>query len=310
MKIFLTGGTGFIGSHVAMELLSHGHELTILARNPEKVPPLKAMKRVQLVGGDLSDLDLLTECVQQQDAVVHIAINCTKQTGREVLLDDTLPAVHLADAAAASDVKHFIYTSSTAVNDSLYTQNDDVPQGGKTTLAKADTKQRPATLYGATKAACENYLTAISFLSPMRMNIIRPGYTFGNPAVAGAPTQSDSRFGDIVRKALANKPIRLIKNDGTQFIWAGDLARLYTAILQSNVNRKTYYGLGRRFVSWESIAYEAVKRVGSTSKIVVEDLGWSEGGLGWDVSDMKVDFNLEFDALDKLSEHLDYYIHP
>ena len=41
MKIFLTGGTGFIGSYVAMELVKHGHQVTILARNPDNVPELK-----------------------------------------------------------------------------------------------------------------------------------------------------------------------------------------------------------------------------------------------------------------------------
>jgi UDP-glucose 4-epimerase len=308
MKILLTGGTGFIGSHVAMELLRKGHALTILVRNPDKIPSLKRMDGVEMVIGSMTDLDLLTESVRGQDAVVHVALNYTKQTGREVLLDDTLPTVHLGDAAAAAGVKHFIYTSSTAVNDSLYMGHPDEPQGGKITMATAATKQRPATFYGATKAACENYLIAQSFLSPMRVNIIRPGYTFGNPVVEGAPTQSDTRFRDIVRNALANRPINVIKNDGTQLIWAGDLAKLYSAILESDVSRKTYYGLGSGFVSWESIAREAVERTGSNSEILVEDLGWSEDGLSWDTSDMKKDFDLEFDAWEKVIEHVDYYI--
>jgi UDP-glucose 4-epimerase len=308
MNIFLTGGTGFIGSHVAVELLRQGHTLTILARNAAKVPALKAMVGVDIVEGDLADLDLLSELVQGKDAVVHVALNYTKQTGREVLLDDTLPAVHLTDAAAAAGVGHFIYTSSTAVNDSLYMGHPDEPQGGKVSVATAATKQRPATFYGATKAASENYLIAASFLHLMRVNIIRPGYTFGNPVVEGAPCQSDTRFRDIVRNAVANEPIQVIKNDGTQLIWAGDLARLYSAILKSDVNRKTYYGLGAKFVSWESIAREAVERTGSKSEIFVEDLGWSEDGLLWDVSDMKADFGLAFDPWEKVLEHLDYYL--
>jgi UDP-glucose 4-epimerase len=40
MKILLTGGTGFIGSYVAMELVQYGHQVTILARNQHKVPAL------------------------------------------------------------------------------------------------------------------------------------------------------------------------------------------------------------------------------------------------------------------------------
>ncbi|MGO8837406.1 MAG: NAD-dependent epimerase/dehydratase family protein, partial [Limisphaerales bacterium] len=40
MNVFLTGGTGFIGSYVAMELVKQGHHATILARNRNKVPEL------------------------------------------------------------------------------------------------------------------------------------------------------------------------------------------------------------------------------------------------------------------------------
>jgi UDP-glucose 4-epimerase len=77
----------------------------------------------------------------------------------------------------------------------------------------------------------------------MKINIIRPGYTFGNPVIDGSSTQGDTRFHQIVKIALENRPITVVKNDGTQFIWAGDLAKLYIKILHSYVNRKTYFGL-------------------------------------------------------------------
>jgi len=51
MNVFLTGGTGFIGSHVAMELVRHGHTVTILARNPGKVPGLMKIDRISLAEG-------------------------------------------------------------------------------------------------------------------------------------------------------------------------------------------------------------------------------------------------------------------
>jgi UDP-glucose 4-epimerase len=218
-----------------------------------------------------------------------------------------LPSVYLSDIAAKANVRHFIYTSSTAVNDSLYLGLGDSPEE-KIKIANSTTKQHPATFYGATKAASENFLMAQSYCSPMRVNIIRPGYTFGNPALPGGSTESDARFHDIVHKAVANQPIVVTKNDGTQFIFAGDLAKLYYAVLHSNVNRKTYYGLGKKSISWYSVALEAVKRSNSKSEVRLEDKGWSEDGLVWDVSDMKADFGLEFDAWQKIGEHLDYYI--
>jgi UDP-glucose 4-epimerase len=176
------------------------------------------------------------------------------------------------------------------------------------TQARVSLKQRPSTFYGATKAASENFLTAISFLKPMRVNLLRPGYTFGNPVIDGAPLESDTRFREIVRKALRNEPIKMIKNDGTQMIWAGDLARVYVALLESDENRKTYYGLGNRFVGWEAVAREAIERTGSSSELILEDQGWSANGNFWDVSDIKRDFSLEFDPWDHALEHIDYII--
>jgi hypothetical protein len=47
----------------------------------------------------------------------------------------------------------------------------------------------------------------------------------------------------------------------------------------------------------------------SRIRLRLEDKGWSDEGLYWDVSDMKNDFGLEFDPWEKIREHLDYYIH-
>lgn len=306
MKVFLTGGTGFIGSYVALELVNRGHEVTILARRAHKVPALRKIAGIEIVEGDITDKILLERLVVGQDACILVALNYTKQTGWEVLLDDTLPTVFLADAAAQAQVKHFIYTSSTAANDSLYMGGASEEEAALKAVTTS-TKQHPATFYGATKAASENYLIAQSHCSAMRVNIIRPGYTFGNPVVPGARTQSDTRFRKIVQAALENRPIQVIKNDGTQFIWAGDLAKLYLAVLHSEVNRKTYFGLSKKFVSWVAIAQEAVRQCNSKSPIEVEDKGWSDAGLYWDVSDVKKDFGLEFDAWDKIVEHVAYY---
>lgn len=311
MNVLLTGGTGFIGSHVAIALLESGHEVTILARNPNKVPALAGKPGIDLVQGDLTDLALLESLVQGKDACIHVALNYTGTTGHQMLRGDTLPSVYLADCAAEANVKHFIYTSSTSVNDCLYQPRHDHPEEAIKTVT-ALTKQRPCTFYGATKAASENYLIAASYQSQMRANIIRPGYVFGNPVVPGASTQGDTRFRDIVRNALNGEPIHVGSGDGTQFIWAGDLAKLYVAILHGDVNRKTYLGLSKNFVSWREIAEEAIAKTRSGSEVVVE--GRSSGseeeeqGVRWDVSDMKKDFGLEFDPWPHLRDHLDYVI--
>jgi UDP-glucose 4-epimerase len=309
MNIFLTGGTGFIGSYVTLELVKHDHRVTILARNQNKIPEFKKIKQLEIVEGDISDTKLLEKLIIGKDACILIAVNYSEQKkGWEVLQDDTFPTVFISSIAAQEKVKHFIYTSSTSANDSLYMGGaDQLEEPIKIVTAK--TKQHPATFYGATKAASENFLMAQSHLSTMRINIIRPGYTFGNPVAEGASSQSDTRFQNIVKNAFNNKPIPLVKNDGTQFIWAGDLAKLYIKVLHSNVNRKTYFGLAKNFTSWYEIAEETIKKCNSKSRILLEDKGWSDDPLMWDVSDMKKDFGLEFNPWEKIKKHLDYYIY-
>jgi UDP-glucose 4-epimerase len=307
MNVFLTGGTGFIGSHIAMELVRNGHNISILARNRNKVPELLTIQGIEIIEGDLGDRRILESMITGKDACIHVALNYTKQTGWEVLSDDTLPTVYLSDIAAQAKVKHFIYTSSTAVNDNVYMVEQNKIDGSIKSV-NVTSKQHPTTFYGATKAACENYLLAQSYHSALRVNIVRPGYTFGNPVVSGGSTEGDTRFREIVKNALVQKPVYVVKNDGTQFIWAGDLAKLYLKILESDINRKTYFGLAQRFISWETIAKEAIKKCGSKSAVEIEDRGWAEDVTFFDVSDMKKDFNLEFDGWAKILEHIDYYI--
>ncbi len=307
MKIFLTGGTGFIGSHLAMALLAEGHELTILARDIGKVPALAKARGVELAGGDLSDRALLESLVAGKDAVIHVALKYDeKRPGWQVLMDDTLPTVFLAEAAAGAGVGRFIYTSSTACNDSVYSGPPEYRDRIK--LATTATKQRPATFYGATKAASENFLMALAHLSKMKINIVRPGYAFGNPAIEGGSIEGDIRFRNIARVAARGEEIGLVKNDGTQFIFAGDLAKLYVALLGSDGSRRTYYGLSKAFIAWQDVALETVKRSGSRSSIKIEDLGWKKKGTMWDVSDMKRDFGLEFDAWPEIGKHIDFLL--
>jgi len=307
MKILVTGGTGHIGSYLVMELLGNGHDVTILARNPSRIPPFSGRGSFSYIKGDLPDRSCLADAVRGMDACIHVALNYTRTSGSDVLLDDTLPAVYLADCAIRAGVKHFIYTSSTAVNDSLYSGCNDIAELEIKQVTRF-TKQRPATLYGATKAACENFLMALSYQSEMRINIIRPGYTFGNPVVTGAPTEGDTRFAAIADAVKEGRDVDVVLHDGTQFIWAGDLAKVYLAILASSVARKTYLALSSRFIPWSRIAEEAIKRTASASRLVIEDRGYAPGSLFWDVSDIEKDFGLSFNPWDHLVGHIDYFL--
>ncbi|MBN2441353.1 MAG: NAD(P)-dependent oxidoreductase [Spirochaetales bacterium] len=296
MNIFLTGGTGFIGSYVTKILIDAGHSISLLARNPDKVPALKDLPGVTIIPGLLSDFDIINEHLRGKDACIHIALGWG-EAATSMLKNDTFPSVYLFETAARAGISHFIYTSSTAA------VANTPPQSG-TYPAEA----HPTDFYGAAKASSEKYLYAISHQSQMQCNIIRPGYTFGNPVVPGASMQPDDRLKYIARQAKAGNPINLTRHDGTQFLWAGDLAKIYKAVLDSHMNRQCYFGLGKNFDSWEKIAQKAIQLSGSKSTIILEEKGYDPVPYLFDVSLIKKDFNLEFEAWDRICEHLEYLI--
>ena len=72
MKVFITGATGFVGSHVAQELSRRGADLRILIRPTSKLENLAGLP-AETVTGDLLQVDALRSAISGCDAVMHVA---------------------------------------------------------------------------------------------------------------------------------------------------------------------------------------------------------------------------------------------
>jgi NAD+-dependent farnesol dehydrogenase len=111
MKIFLTGGTGFLGNELLKELQSRKHDLTVLVRSPAKssFPP-----SVKLVAGSIENLNSYRSALQNQDVFVHVAalvkmwVRDRKQFDR-VNVEATENALQ---AAVDGGIRKFVYASS------------------------------------------------------------------------------------------------------------------------------------------------------------------------------------------------------
>jgi UDP-glucose 4-epimerase len=290
MKIFLTGGTGFIGHFVARELLEQGHRLKILARNPNKVPSLAKHKKVEMIRAGLLDSEAIKKGLEGCEACIHIALGWG-ETPLAMLANDTRATVELLELAANAGCEKFVYTSSTAALGKMRSNLDE------------DMACQPMDLYGATKAAGEAYVLGAK--SAMKRNIIRPGYTFGHLAFPDGLTQPDRRFFNIAEAVKQNRVIHLTKYDGTQFIHASQLAKLYTAVLKSNFNEEVFLGLGTEWISWKSIAERAIAmRPGTKAAIEEEDKGWRRDPYLFSLEKVNEFFGLKFNGNDFIDEHI------
>ncbi len=299
MKVFVTGGTGFIGHYVVKALLDKGHEVVIATRHPNKVPSLQKLSQVSFVECALTDFDKMAAGLDGCEACIHIALGWG-ETPATMLMNDTRATVNLLESAAKAGCQKFIYTSSTAA------------MGRMRPSMRETTCNLPADLYGSTKAAGEAFVLGFTHgygtqfpEVKMTRNIIRPGYTFGKPAFPDGCCQPDRRFFAMAQAVKEGKDINLIKNDGTQFIYAGHQAELYMKVLESDKNEEIFLGLSEVWVSWKEIAEMMIaQKPGSKSRIVETDLGWGDEPILFDVSKIKDRFGLAFDPHEQLLEHV------
>jgi putative NADH-flavin reductase len=87
MKVILYGATGNAGSRILQELIARGHDVTAVARNPEKLPPTVKSKR-----GDLSNVDAIASVIAGADAVVSAYAPPPEDTDQLVVVTERLIA--------------------------------------------------------------------------------------------------------------------------------------------------------------------------------------------------------------------------
>jgi nucleoside-diphosphate-sugar epimerase len=115
MRVFVTGATGFIGGHVARRLAQKGHEVTALARSPERTGGLRDAG-IAIVKGDVTEPQSLLGPIRRADAVFHLAawyqLGATDRTRMYQI--NVKGTENVLRAAADAGVERTIYCSSVA----------------------------------------------------------------------------------------------------------------------------------------------------------------------------------------------------
>jgi UDP-glucose 4-epimerase len=242
--VLVTGGSGFIGSHVVDRLLAAGHIPTIFDVRPS---PHHPEHDVRFVHGDLGDLDRLCEAMRGCDAVIHLAaaadVNAVQDAPVDAEERNARGTVNALEAARRCGVDRFLYAST------IWVYSDTPAECHEESLPL----HAPAHLYTATKLAGELYCRAYGELYDVESTILRFGIPYGPRARPNAVIPA------FVAKALAGEPLT-VAGDGSQsrcFIYVEDLADGVVAALAPVAARRVYNLVGSEDVSIAEIA-EAV----------------------------------------------------
>jgi len=220
--VLVTGGAGFIGSHLVDRLLKEGFEVTVIdnlqSGNVENVAHHEGRKGFCFVKGDIRDVSLVDETVKDADVVFHEAafVSAALSVENPLITNEinVTGTLNLLKASADLDVKRFVYASSAAV------YGEASPPQKKETMAP-----QPTSPYGVSKLAAENYvqlfhqLYGIETVSLRYFNVYGPRQSFDvGSAYGGVITLFTNRL-------LENVP-PIIYGDGEQtrdFVFVHDV---------------------------------------------------------------------------------------
>jgi nucleoside-diphosphate-sugar epimerase len=210
MRVFLTGGTGYIGSAVLDALLRAGHRVTALVRDPEKAARLNA-RGVTAITGELGYPKSFVQALQDTDAAVHTAFESSPRAvekDREAI-ETLLSGLKGAKTPAAS--RTFIYTSGVWV------------LGNTTKPADEETPLDPAP-HVAWRPAHEQLVLDAGH-NGLRTIVVRPGIVYGG---------ARGIVSDFLKDAL-NGMMRVIGPGKNRWptVYARDLGDLYARLLEA-----------------------------------------------------------------------------
>ena len=241
MKAYVTGGTGFIGSHLVEHLVDQGYHVTCLIRKTSNLRWLDHLltsksSQVELVIGDLRDFDVLVEHIRGVDLVFHLA-GLTKApdaaTYDRVNAKGTKRLIE-ACLGVQTSLDRFVYCSSLAA---VGPSRDATPN-------TEDVTPQPLTDYGSSKLKGEMIVHA--YADQLPMTVIRP------PAVYGPRDADIFLFFQMINRGVI--PILGDADKLLSLVHVKDLvAGIYTAAASERAIGETYFLTDGDIHTWRGI---------------------------------------------------------
>jgi len=241
MRVLVTGGAGFIGSHLVRSLLDRGDEVVVLDDlSTGKRENLPASDHLTLIVGDVADGVAVAQALEGCSAFAHLAaVASVERSVREPLVThrtNLQGSIQLFEEASRQGVRRGLYASSAAV------------YGDAQTLPLAETAElRPLTPYAIDKLAGEYYLAHYHRSGKLNATAFRFFNVFGPRQDPSSPYSGVISI--FLDRAGRGVPITVF-GDGEQtrdFVYVGDVVAALMAALeqQGDVGEMPVYNVGR-----------------------------------------------------------------
>lgn len=230
MKILITGGAGFQGSHLAESLLKKGHQVTVLNTfKDEKLKNIESFKdQVQVVFGSITDPVLVEKTVRGHDVVFHLAANVNVDQSlkdpKSFVDVNVVGTYNVLEEVRANGIR-MIHASTCEV----YGDGHDLAANE---LLDETAELKPNSPYAATKAGADRLAYAYYKSFGVPVTIVRPFNIFGE-------RQKSGTFGALipilVRKAMIGEPLTVF-GDGSatrDYLHVSDLVRAYELVMET-----------------------------------------------------------------------------
>jgi UDP-glucose 4-epimerase len=266
MKVFITGGAGFIGSHLCDALVAKGEEVTILDNlstgSKKNIAHLKG--KIRVFQGDIRDQNLVESLVEDNDLVLHMAaalgVNNILENPVESISTNYYGSEIVLNAATKYDKRIVIASTS-----EIYGKNPKQPLS-ETDDRVVGTPQKLRWTYSDAKALEEATAYSLFLSKNLRVTTVRLFNTVG-PRQTGKYGMVIPRF---ITSALAQKPIQVF-GDGTQsrvFCHVQDAVNAILKLASSqNIDGEVFNVGGTNEVSIIELAQLIIKLTASESKI-------------------------------------------
>ena len=244
MKVLVTGGTGFIGSHLVERLLGKQYSVRCLIRKSSDTRWLNGL-RLEFVHGDLFDERALREAVSGVDCIYHSAGITKSKTSEGYYRGNTTGTRNLLEATAAHNpqLKRFVHISSQAAIGPSPTREPITEEA----------KPHPITTYGKSKWKSEE--ECMRFSRRLPITIVRP------PAVYGPRDKDIFEFFRTMSRGL--QPMIGFREKYVSLIHVRDLVRGFVLAGESpNAVGQTYFISSKQIYGWKELGETTRKVMG------------------------------------------------